>query len=85
MKNAIKLFSILLLANCVVFISCNKDKDANTKNITAINDNTSQIVNVKLKTMKQKSFSIGCHDMSSTTFNAKIKPLDMWTVNQLTT
>jgi hypothetical protein len=43
-------------------------------NITAIDDSKSQLVNVKLqKSMKEKTFPIGCRYMLSTTFDAKNK------------
>ena len=56
--------------------SCNKDKDKTSQsvlNITAINDSKSQVVNVKLKSMEEKTFSIGCRIMLSTIFDAKNK------------
>lgn len=79
MKKVVKLLSVLLLVSsvvCVVFISCKKDKDTNSNgvlNLTAINNNTSQVVNVKLKSMEKKTFSIGCRVYTSRTFDVKNK------------
>jgi hypothetical protein len=77
MKNAVKKsLGILLLASsvaCMMFISCKKDKDTKSQgvlNITGINDNTSQVINVKmLKSMEKKTIPIGCHGFSTKTFD----------------
>jgi len=70
-----KLFYVSLWLVLIVVYSCEKDSIVKNKvlNITTINQSKSQIVNVKLKSMEKKAFSIGCHVASSTTFNAKNK------------
>ena len=69
-----RLFYLSLCMLLMGTFSCKKDPIKNTVlNITAINDNSSQIVSVQLNSMQKKSFSIGCHVGSSTTFNAKNK------------
>jgi len=58
----------------VLFAACDKDKKSQkVLNLTAINDSKSQLVNVKLKSMEKKTFSIGCHVGGSTIFDAKNK------------
>jgi len=68
-----KIFYASVAIALLVVSSCNKDGIQKVLNITAIDDNTSQIVNMKLKNMKKTSFSIGCHVMSSTTFDVRTK------------
>ena len=41
--------------------------------ITAINSNTSQVVNVQLASKETKTFSVGCHSLGSTTLDAENK------------
>ena len=79
MKNGIKFLGILLLASgmCVVSLSCNKDKDKKqgVLNITAINDNTSQVVYMELKSanspVEKGKISIDCYEMSSAIFDVR--------------
>ena len=65
---------LVIAAVAVLFTACNKDKKSQSLlNLTAIDNNKSQVVNVKLKSMDKQTFSIGCRSMPSTTFNAKNK------------
>jgi hypothetical protein len=67
----------IYLILCVILLitySCEKPTvESPTLNIAAINNNTSQIVNVELKSLSKKTTSIDCHVLSSTTFNIKNK------------
>jgi hypothetical protein len=76
MKNTVNFLGILFLASCVcvVSLSCKKDKDTKSQkvlNITAIDRNSSKIVTKQLKSMEEKTFSIGCHVMSTTIFDTR--------------
>jgi len=70
-----KIFYLCFCIALIVAYSCKKDPvEKNTVlNIAAINSNNSQLVNVNLESMKKTTFSIGCHVMSSATFNVKNK------------
>jgi len=61
---------VAVLGVVVLFTACNKDKKG-VLNITAIDRNSSQIVTKQLKSAEKKTFSIGCHVMSSTTFDTR--------------
>ena len=68
MRNMI-VIAICLAATSVTFTTCNSEVKRDVLNITAINRNSSEIVTIQLKSMEEKTFSIGCHFLSSTTFN----------------
>lgn len=67
-----KLIYLIIGIAVLTAYSCNKDK-YKVLNLTAINGSESQVVNVKLKSMAKKTFSINCHVSTSTTLNAKDK------------
>jgi len=70
-----KLFYLCLCSVLLVAYSCKKEPVENNTvlHLAAINSKSSQIVNVNLESMKKTTFSIGCHVMSSATFNVKNK------------
>jgi len=77
MRQRVNLLGVWLLASvmCVVFISCNKDKDTKSQlNLTAIDGKASKVVSMKLqKSMDKKTFSIGDHVCTSTIFDVRNK------------
>jgi len=62
-------FSLSLLI-CIT-LSCSKDQKNKVLNVTAIDNNSSKIVNVKLATLSRQTLSIGCHDAFSKVFDTK--------------
>lgn len=64
--------AICLMAMSVAFTACNKDKlNKKSLNITAIDRNASEIVTKNLKSKKEKTFAIGCHVFSTSTFDTR--------------
>jgi hypothetical protein len=57
------------LLNIITF-SCNKEQ-RNALNLTAVDNNNSKIINVKLETKSSQTLPIGCHDIFSKFFDER--------------